>query len=115
MKTTVGFKEYVTILGAKKSKKVLARVDTGATRTSIDTQLAKSLGLGPILRYKQVTSSHGSSLRGLVLARILIGNRIFKVYCALSNRKNMKYAVLIGRNILKRDFIIDSGKKTGDS
>jgi hypothetical protein len=112
MKTVVGFREHVTLLGAKKSRKVLARVDTGATRTSIDTKLAKSLGLGPVVRYKRVKSAHGTSMRGLVVARIRIQDRTFKVYCALADRKHMKYAVLIGRNILKRGFVIDSAKKT---
>ena len=115
MKTPVGFMEYVTVLGKDKSKKVLARVDTGATRTSIDTELAESLGLGPVVRYQKVTSSHGTSMRGLVVARIRIANRTFKVTCALSDRKNMTYAVLIGRNILKHDFVVDSAKKPGDS
>ena len=111
MKTVVGFEEYVTILGTKKTHKVRARVDTGAARTSIDTKLAKSLGLGPVVRYKRVKSAHGTSMRGLVIARIRIHDRIFKVYCALADRKHMKYSVLIGRNILKRGFVIDSAKK----
>jgi len=115
MKTVVGFEEYVTVLGKKKTKKVLARIDTGATRTSIDTALAKTLGLGPVVRYMKVTSSHGTSMRGLVVARIRIANRTFKVTCALSDRKNMNYSILIGRNILKHDFVVDSAKKAGDS
>lgn len=114
-KTTIGFKVLVTIFGKNKARKVLARVDTGAAKSSIDSALAKSLNLGPIIRYKKVKSAAGTTTRGMILARVKITSRTFNVFFTLANRKHMKYSVLIGRNILKRGFVIDSTKKTGDS
>jgi hypothetical protein len=110
-KTTIGCKEYVTILGQNKVRKVLARIDTGASKCSIDSALAKSLGLGPVIREKKVKSAHGTSMRSLILARITLAGRTFKVFFTLADRKHMKYSVLIGRNILKRGFLIDPSRK----
>lgn len=112
-KTIIGFKEYVTILCGNKARKVVARIDTGASKCSIDIQLAKSLGLGPVLRQKKVKSAHGTSTRDVILARIMIGKRRFKVFFNLADRKHLKYSVLIGRNLLKRGFVIDSSKGLG--
>ncbi len=110
-KTIIGLKEHVTILGDGKARKVVARIDTGATKCSIDSSLAKSLGLGPVIREKKVKSAHGISMRALILARIAIAGRKFRVFFTLADRKHMKYSVLIGRNILKRGFLIDPSRK----
>ena len=110
-KTTVGVKEYVTILGKDREKTVLARIDTGATKSSIGKDLAEELGLGPVLRYKMVKSAHGVAQRGIIMARIRIAGRTFKIFFTLADRAHMKYSVLIGRNILKRGFLIDPNKK----
>jgi hypothetical protein len=111
MKTIVGVKEHVTIIGPKKQLKVLARIDTGATKSSIDMGLARKLGLGPVVKYKMVRSATGRAERALIIARIRISGRTFKVFFTLADRKHMKYAVLIGRNILKRGFLIDPARK----
>ncbi len=110
-KTIIGLKEHVTILGKEKQKKVIARVDTGASKCSIDAGLAKSLGLGPVLRERKIKSAHGIATRGIILARIMLAGRTFKVFFTIADRKHMKYPVLIGRNILKRGFIINPARK----
>ena len=112
-KTIIGFKEYVTILGKNKTRRVIARIDTGATKSSIDVWLAESLGLGPVVMYKSVRSATGRSIRGMILVRVKIKDRTFKVFFTLADRKHMNYQVLIGRNILKRGFIVDSARKLG--
>lgn len=109
-KTIVGAKAYVTLIGPDKERSVLARIDTGATKSSIDKRLANELGLGPVLHYKTVKSAHGVAKRAIIMARIRITGRTFKVFFTLADRKHMKYAVLIGRNILKRGFLIDPTK-----
>ncbi len=111
MKTIIGVKERVTIIGPKKERTVIARVDTGASKNSIDKSLASQLGLGPILRYKTIKSAHGIAKRAIILARIKIAGRTFKVYFTLADRKHMKYSVLVGRNLLKRGFLINPNKK----
>lgn len=109
-KTIVGAKEHVTVIGPDKERTVIARIDTGATKSSIDKHLASELGLGPVLHYKMVKSAHGVAQRGIILTRIRMANRTFRVFFTLADRKHMKYAVLIGRNILKRGFLIDPTK-----
>src|SRR5947208_15249628 len=47
-RTTVGVAEEVTLRGSKGDIRVLARIDTGAARTSLDTDLAARAGLGPV-------------------------------------------------------------------
>jgi len=110
-KSVIGLKEHVMILGKEGKKKVVARIDTGASKCSIDADLAKSLALGPVLRQKTVKSAHGITTRGLILARIKLAGRTFRVFFTLADRKHMKYPVLIGRNILKRGFLIDPERK----
>ena len=62
-KTTIGLAEAVIIHGNKKHKKVTARIDTGATKGSIDVKIAAEVGLGPVIRTKLVKSASGFSVR----------------------------------------------------
>ncbi len=110
-KTIIGAREYVTIIGPKKQKKLLARIDTGATKCSIDKTLAKQLGLGPVVKYVKVKTAQGSVKRAVILARIKIAKRTFKVFFTLANRKHLKHAALVGRNVLKKGFLINPSKK----
>ncbi|MGH8743648.1 MAG: RimK/LysX family protein [Burkholderiales bacterium] len=110
-KTIIGGKEYVTIFCGEKERKVLARIDTGATKSSIDKSLARNLCIGPILHYKKIRSAAGMTKRGIVLVRVRIAGRTFKMYFTVADRKHMKYQVLIGRNILKRGFLVDVSRK----
>lgn len=107
MKTVIGLTEQVRII-ANRSKGVIARIDTGATRSSIDIGLAKELGIGPLLRTVRVKSATGSSIRGVVKAKIIIAGRKIKASFNLADRRHMKYRVLVGQNILKRGFLIDT-------
>jgi hypothetical protein len=109
--TIIGFKEYVTVFGKNKQRKLLARIDTGASKNSIDSFIAREIGLGPVLRYKEVKSAHGIAKRGLIMARIEIAGRRFKAFFTIADRKHMKYPVLVGRNLLKQGFVIDPKKK----
>src|SRR5207247_8714409 len=45
---TIGVVEEVTLRGSKGDIRVLARIDTGAARTSLDTDLAARAGLAPV-------------------------------------------------------------------
>ncbi|MBI4148583.1 ATP-dependent zinc protease [Candidatus Woesearchaeota archaeon] len=109
MKTVIGMTEEVSIIG-ERSKRVAARVDTGATRSSIDVVLAHELGLGPTLKTVKVKSASGSTVRGVIKTKIIIANRKIKASFTLADRRHMKYKVLVGQNILKRGFLIDTAK-----
>jgi hypothetical protein len=87
---------------------VIARIDTGATISSIDTELAKKLQIGPIIREKLVKSASGRKRRPVVRAIVNIKGHNIEGEFSLANRKSMKYPVLIGQNHLKKGaFLVD--------
>ena len=105
----LGLTEPIKVFGTK-SKKVIARIDTGATKSSIDAKLAAELNLGPIIRTKLVKSSHGTSIRPIIKAKIsILGEELVEEF-TIADRTHMKYQVLIGQNILKHNFLIDPQK-----
>ena len=53
----LGLTEKVVIIGQKKQKTVMARIDTGATKSSIDVSIAAELKLGPVISKKLVKSA----------------------------------------------------------
>ncbi|MBN1545008.1 ATP-dependent zinc protease [Candidatus Woesearchaeota archaeon] len=111
-KTVVGLVEPVKVTGPTgKSREVLARIDSGATKSSVDVKLAAELSLGPILKAKLVKSASGKSLRPMVEARMVLADKEFKTEFTIADRAEMKYSILIGQNILKRGFLIDPAKE----
>ncbi len=109
-KIVVGLIENIKIVGDGEEE-VLAKVDSGAKRSSIDIRLASRLKLGPLIKTRIFRSAVGKEIRAVVKAKIKIKNRIINATFSLSDRKKMKYPVLIGQNILKMGFLIDPSKK----
>ena len=63
-KIIVGLTEKIKLLSENgKQQDVIAKVDTGATKSSIDTGLATKLKLGPIIKSKMIKSAHGNRVR----------------------------------------------------
>lgn len=61
---------------------------------------------------KTVKSSNGiSEKRFLIETEIKIFNKIFPIHLTLSERKDMKFPILLGRKFLNKKFVIDSAKK----
>lgn len=112
LKVILGFIEMVTLIGARrKGEKVRARIDTGATSSSMDISLAKQLQLGPIIRSKVVKSASGVKTRPLVRAKIRMDGLVLEEEFTLADRSHMSYPVLIGQNILRKgNFLIDPAK-----
>ena len=107
-KTIIGLTEKVVLIGIEKEKKIKARIDTGADICSMDKKLAKSLGLKPQKRLKRIKSAHGIKFRPVVRTDIEIKGRKFKnIRFTLADRSHLKYKALIGKNILKKNFLID--------
>lgn len=112
VKTTIGLTAKVKIFGKnKKNKVVTARIDTGATISSIDQKLAYSLQLGPVIRTKIVKSAHGNDSRPVIPAKILLAKKEIESAFTIADRSKLKYPMLIGQNILKTGFLIDPSKK----
>ncbi len=110
-KTVVGLIEPVLVFGPKGTKEVMARIDTGATKSSVDFQLAADLELGPILKTKLVRSASGTGLRPVVKGKLMLADKEVNTEFTLADRSNMKYRILIGQNILKEGFLIDPAKE----
>jgi len=108
----IGLSEKVTLISpTKKKKKVMARIDTGATKSSVDARLAAELALGPVIKTKLVKSASGSKLRPVITANIKLAGKTLKSEFTIADRSHMKYRVLVGQNILKEGkFLIDPNK-----
>ncbi len=108
----VGLIEKITVYGKDIVTDSKARIDTGAKSNSIDIRFAESLGIRPGRIKTIVKSAMGKTERHVVNLEIDIAGRKVKGRFTLADRGNLKYPVLIGRNILKKGFIIDPAKKT---
>lgn len=113
---TIGVVEDVTLVGPKGSIRVRARIDTGAARTTVDTDLAARAGLGPVVRRVRVRASAADELqkRDVVRARVVIGDRTFDVPVAVTDRKDMRYHMIVGMDILRDSgFLVDPSRGSG--
>jgi hypothetical protein len=107
----VGLAEKIRFVsGNMNNKDIAAKIDTGATRSSLDIKLASKLNLGPVIKSKVIKSAHGNKLRPIVEAEILLAGKKMKAEFTLADRSHMKYAVLIGVNVLKHGFLVDPSK-----
>lgn len=83
---------------------VKAKIDTGAFRTSIDEVLARRLGLlSPenILFHGEYKSSMGREKRPIVELVFWLGGKKIKTAANISDRSNLKRAMIVGRRDLK--------------
>ena len=109
-KEIVGLVDEVVVRGEKGEVKVKALYDTGATRTSVDEEIVEKVGLkdtGKTVLIKSKTSPKGYVKRKLYEAEIEIRGKKFKVVVNATRRSDMAYPVLIGRDIIHNNFIID--------
>jgi hypothetical protein len=111
-KSIIGLIEKVSLLTKEGTQKeVDAKIDTGATRSSIDIKLASKLSLGPVIKSKMVKSAHGNKVRPVIEGELILAGKKIRSEFTLADRTHMKYAVLIGVNTLKDNFIVDPSKK----
>jgi hypothetical protein len=107
-RVVLGLIEDIVLVSNNQEEKVTARIDTGATTSSIDLHLAEKLGLEITKKEKIVKSASGIEKRHMVFAQVKIGNLLIEDYFTLADRHHMTYSVLIGQNILKQgEFIVD--------
>jgi len=109
---TIGYTEEVTISGTQGTEAVVAKSDTGATRTSIDTRLAADVGAGPIKSITKVRSGSQktSKSRPLVDVVIGVGGVRHTVTASVEDRSHMSYPVILGRDILG-DYQVDVSRQ----
>ncbi|MWG36121.1 RimK family alpha-L-glutamate ligase [Halomarina oriensis] len=108
----IGYIEEVVASGTSGSVTALAKSDTGATRTSIDTSLAAEIGAGPIKSMTRVKSGSvkGGKARPVVDLVIGIGGRQHTVTASVEDRSHMDYPLLLGRDILQH-YQVDVRKR----
>lgn len=106
----------------------LARVDTGATTTSLNAYdisvdktatdrllhftTANEKGthkrvVAKIVKIETVRNAQGKELRYVVLLPIRWHDKVKTVEVNLRDRSSMQFSLLLGRNWLKNDFIVD--------
>jgi len=111
----IGPIEYVKVTGHHGEARVKGKVDTGATRTSVDVWLAANIGLGPTVDVAKVKSAllDEARSRPLVRAVVEIAGEQFALPVSVNDRSDMRYPVLVGMDILGLGrFLIDPAKKT---
>ncbi|MDG5776038.1 RimK family alpha-L-glutamate ligase [Haloarculaceae archaeon H-GB1-1] len=108
----IGYIEEVVISGSRGTQSVLAKSDTGATRTSIDSQLAADIGTGPIRDIVKVKSGSTKSSRSRPVVDIVVGvgGTQHTVTASIEDRGHMQYPLLLGRDILKH-YQVDVTKR----
>ncbi|WP_254763502.1 RimK family alpha-L-glutamate ligase [Natrinema marinum] len=113
----IGYTEEVVLSGTSGSKSVLAKSDTGATRTSIDTGLAADIGAGPIKSITRIRSgsSKQSKSRPVVDVVVGVGGNQHTVTASVEDRSHMDYPVLLGRDILENYQVDVSRRIDSDS
>ena len=133
-KATVGWREWVAFpeLGIDR---INAKIDSGAKTSALHAFRPQEVRIDgvdyvefyvhPKQRHREpeifcraelvdkrlVTSSNGMQQNRYVVAtQLAVGGRSYRIELTLTDRDEMSFRVLIGREALKRRFVIDPGK-----
>ncbi len=98
---TINAIEEVKIIDADgRQYKILAKIDTGAWSSTIDISLAKKLGLlrkNKIIMTRRKLSSLGEEQRPVISLSFWLAGRKIVTRATVSDRKILRYQVLVGR------------------
>ena len=100
VKTINAIEEIKVIDVNNKQVKVLAKIDTGAWSSTIDISLAKKLGLlrkNKIITTRRKLSSLGEEQRPVIALSFYLAGRKISTRFTVSDRKILRYSILIGR------------------
>ena len=99
----LGYTTRIRVHGRDGTEKAVAKSDTGAKRTSIDTDLAGQIGAGPMVGTTEVRSGTGSGTetRPLVDVSLCLNGSWRTVTASITDRSEMTYPVLLGRDVLE--------------
>jgi hypothetical protein len=136
-KKIIGRLEYISFpdFGIKD---IVAKIDTGAYTASIDAYEIKEITDSeniPVLHFKLLNKSHinvkerygeyythdfykkkvkssdgNVQNRYVIRCRFNLGQNNFSGHFTLADRKDMRYPVLLGRKIIKNNFLVDVSK-----
>jgi len=99
--SVLGYTTRVRVAGRNGVEAAVAKSDTGAERTSVDTDLAGHIGAGPVVGTTQVRSGVGSEARPLVEIDLRVNGGWRSVTASITDRSGMSHAVLLGRDVLE--------------
>lgn len=130
----VGWREWLD-LPELKTNDILAKVDTGAKTCALHTFYIDDFerdgkewlrfGLhpnrhtdqiavhceAPLKEKRDVTDSGGhTENRYVIETELKVGEEVFRTEVTLTNRDNMRYRFLLGRNALRKRFVVDAAK-----
>ncbi|NQZ84486.1 MAG: ATP-dependent zinc protease [Nanoarchaeales archaeon] len=105
----IGLIESITLENGVTYK---AKIDTGADSSSIDSNLLEKLGEKKIISHRFVKSALGRIKRPKVNLEVEFQSKKFTESFTVADRSHLRYKVLIGKDILKKEgFLIDPNKQ----
>ncbi len=109
-KKVIGIREKIKIFGPnEKQYETIAKIDTGAYRTSLCYSVAEKLNLNKIIKKKSVRSALGNEERDIVNLKFSLDNLLIDTEAFLARRENMKHDMIIGRKDIKK-YLVDAAK-----
>jgi hypothetical protein len=104
---------------------ITAKIDTGAFSAALHVDSVKLIDSGLQVKIKnntyifhnwsetEVKSSNSKiQKRYGVKLKMILGGKKYRIFVTLTNRKNMKFSLLIGRRFLQsNNFLVDVNKK----
>jgi len=120
-KITIGEVEEVILMPW--GVRLPARIDTGASTSSIDARelkvkknmaefkLPKKYGglqlCLPVLEWQYIRSADFKERRPVVEITFCMGPKLIRTLVTLNDRSTVRYPLIIGRNVLKDNFVVD--------
>ena len=120
-KITLGAVEDVILLPW--GVRLPARIDTGAAKSSLDArELVIQDGMAefklpqefggvqlrlPIIEWEHIRSPDGRQQRPVVELELCIGSKRIRSKVNLTDRSMVKYPLILGRNFLRKNFVVD--------
>ena len=120
-KITVGEVEEIILLPWR--VKLPARIDTGAAKSSLDARelkvknniaefkLPKKYGglllRLPVVEWQNIRSADFKEKRPVVEMTFCLGPKLIHTQVTLNDRSSVSYPLIIGRNVLKDNFVVD--------
>jgi hypothetical protein len=103
--------------------KIPARIDTGAATSSLDARelkihdniaefkLPQKYGGArltlPVVGWKTIRSAESRERRPVVQMELCVGPKRLLIQVNLNDRSMVKYPLILGRNVLKNNFVVD--------
>lgn len=109
----LGVIEKVTIYGENKKKVVRAKIDTGAYRTSIDSDLVHELGLDKHDKLIHVRSGSGRQKRRTVKLQFKLKDKKIRTIATYTERSHLRFPIIIGRKDMQGFFVDPSNIPEG--